>query len=86
MTDHGKITGVIDFGRSVWGDPLMEEWFFAGNEKFMRGYGKTSFTKNERLRMALYALLFNMERTSNCGELREEQIEEIHTLLEKIQQ
>jgi len=42
----GKITGILDFERALWADPLMEAQFralaFGGVSESMRGYGKTT--------------------------------------------
>ena len=40
----GKITGITDFERALWGDPLMEHYFRMITEPkrpeaFLRGYG-----------------------------------------------
>lgn len=37
----GKITGIIDFERALWGDPLMEVFFrhHAYHPEFIKGYG-----------------------------------------------
>jgi aminoglycoside phosphotransferase (APT) family kinase protein len=51
------ITGIIDFERSLWGDPLMEANFRALEETsaFAEGYGTPMLdTPNKRLRRTLY--------------------------------
>ncbi len=56
----GKVTGIIDFERALWADPLMEAQFralaFGGVSESMRGYGKTTFTPEEEERCYLYTL------------------------------
>lgn len=56
----GKVTGIIDFERALWADPLMEAQFralaFGGISESMRGYGKTTFTPEEEARCYLYTL------------------------------
>jgi hypothetical protein len=57
----GRITGIIDFERALWAEPLMEAQFMAlaygqGVTNSMRGYGKTSFTFAEEQRSHLYGL------------------------------
>jgi aminoglycoside phosphotransferase (APT) family kinase protein len=56
----GKVTGIIDFERALWAEPLMEAQFrpFFGEEitNAMRGYGKTTFTFTEEQRNHLYSL------------------------------
>lgn len=57
---EGKITGIIDFERALWAEPLMEAQFRqfgeGGVTNSMRGYGKTSFTFAEEQRNHLYSL------------------------------
>ncbi len=52
----GKITGIIDFERSLWGDNLMEVYFYNyDNKAFCRGYNTDeSDMKHFDLRTALY--------------------------------
>jgi len=52
----GRITGIIDFERAFWGDPLIEFYFgrFAGSTAFLSGYGKGEWTDSERTRRVLY--------------------------------
>jgi aminoglycoside phosphotransferase (APT) family kinase protein len=57
--DTGKITGVIDFERALWGDPLMETNFGynPADSPFMHGYGKPMLADaGQRQRQGLYAL------------------------------
>jgi len=53
------VTGVIDFERAMWADPLMEVCFRRLNESsaFMRGYGENLLaTPNQKRRRILYNL------------------------------
>ncbi|MEZ4592863.1 MAG: aminoglycoside phosphotransferase family protein [Chloroflexota bacterium] len=56
----GRISGIIDFERALWAEPLMEAHFrpllgdSATNQR--HGYGKTSFTAAEEQRKHLYSL------------------------------
>ena len=55
----GRITGLLDFERVLWGDPLHEAQFrplFGEENAYLRGYGKTSFSHNEERRNHLYTL------------------------------
>lgn len=56
----GKVTGLLDFERALWAEPLMEAQFrpFYGDgiSNQMRGYGKTTFTPVEDVRCHLYTL------------------------------
>ncbi|WP_455716200.1 phosphotransferase family protein [Anaerosporobacter sp.] len=59
MISNNKLSGIIDFERCFWGDYLMEDDFSGFgdiNSDFLKGYGKTSFTKLERRRISLYRL------------------------------
>lgn len=42
FVEQGKITGIIDFERAIWGDPLMEVGFrsYGQTREFLNGYGK----------------------------------------------
>ena len=66
----GKITGIIDFERALWADPLMEAQFrpVFGDAitNSMRGYGKTSFTPEEEERCHLYTLHLALVMNTEC--------------------
>ena len=56
----GRISGIIDFERALWAEPLMEAHFrpLLGDSAIsqMQGYGKTTFTMAEEQRKNLYSL------------------------------
>jgi aminoglycoside phosphotransferase (APT) family kinase protein len=60
FVEDGRITGLLDFERVLWGDPLLEAQFRPlfgeGVTGYMRGYKKTSFTHEEEQRNHLYSL------------------------------
>lgn len=66
----GRITGIIDFERALWAEPLMEAQFrrFGSDEisDAMRGYGKTSFTLAEEERNQLYTLHLALTMNIEC--------------------
>lgn len=77
----GCITGIIDFERALWADPLMEAQFrrldasgdtgstagsTAGITDALRGYGKTAFTQAEEQRCRLYALHLALVMYTEC--------------------
>ena len=66
----GEVTGILDFERALWGDPLMEAQFralaFGGVSDSMRGYGKTSFTPEEDERCHLYTLHLALVMKTEC--------------------
>lgn len=56
FVEKGKVTGIIDFERAIWGDPLMEVGFrsYGQSIDFLEGYGKNEFTLNEKKRIFWY--------------------------------
>ncbi|WP_099204414.1 phosphotransferase family protein [Scatolibacter rhodanostii] len=54
--ENGKITGLIDWERCLWGDFLMEVGFrsYSQSADFLNGYGKTHFTVAEKRRIYYY--------------------------------
>lgn len=52
----GRVTGIIDWERSIWGDPLMEVGFrtYSDNTCFQRGYGIKSLTESQKRRALWY--------------------------------
>ena len=67
----GKITGIIDFERALWAEPLMEAqfrslFFEQGIPACLRGYGKTSFTFVEQQRNYLYMLHLALVMHTEC--------------------
>lgn len=67
---EGRVTGIIDFERALWADPLMESQFrllsAEGITSSMRGYGKTSFTFEEERRCRLYSLHLALVMNTEC--------------------
>ncbi len=66
----GKVTGILDFERALWADPLMEAQFrtlaFGGVSNSMRGYVKTTFTHEEEERCHLYTLYLALVMKTEC--------------------
>ena len=67
----GRITGIIDFERALWAEPLMEAQFRqfgdGGVTDAMRGYGKTAFTFAEEQRNHLYTLHLALVMHTECS-------------------
>lgn len=68
----GRVTGLIDFERALWGDPLMEHDFQGitrgeKNTPFLEGYGKTSFSSLEKEQRGLYNLHLFFIMTIECA-------------------
>ena len=70
FVSDGKVTGIIDFERALWADPLLEAQFralaFGGVSESMRGYGKTTFTHDEEARCQLYTLHLALVMKTEC--------------------
>lgn len=64
LVHAGEVSAFLDHERALYGDPLMESGFTGLTAEgvpghlpsFLRGYGKETFTDNERLRRRLYTL------------------------------
>lgn len=60
MMKDNRLEGMVDFAAILYGDPLMSHDFHdfspEPRKEFLEGYGKTSFTKNEKLRIIIYKL------------------------------
>ena len=56
FVEDGMITGIIDWERCLWGDPLMEVGFrsYAQSPDFLRGYGIGKLTEEESRRILWY--------------------------------
>jgi aminoglycoside phosphotransferase (APT) family kinase protein len=64
-----KITGIIDFERALWADPLMEVNFgaFGINPMFMEGYGMSlPFTSSQQTRRTLYNIYLFLIMVIEC--------------------
>ncbi len=70
FVQDGEITGILDFERALWAEPLMEAQFrdIGGNRvvNSLRGYGKTSFTHTEEQRNQLYSLHLALVMNTEC--------------------
>lgn len=66
----GRISGILDFERALWAEPLMEAQFralfFEGVTDSLRGYGKTEFTPEEQIRCLLYTLHLALVMNTEC--------------------
>ena len=59
--DMPTISGIVDFERALWGDPLMESYpgRLGGIPHYIAGYGEDLFaTQSQRLRRICYNILF----------------------------
>jgi aminoglycoside phosphotransferase (APT) family kinase protein len=66
----GRVTGVIDFERALWAEPLMEAQFrhlsWTGVTDGMRGYGRSEFSDAELVRNRLYTLHLALVMNTEC--------------------
>lgn len=66
----GSITGIIDFERAVWADPLFEHYFSntsLDTSSFIRGYGRyEQLTSTEQQRIACYKLYLDLIMYVEC--------------------
>ena len=66
----GRVSGLIDFERALWADPLMEAQFRAlswgGVSDALRGYGWTTFSDDEMVRNRLYTLHLALVMHTEC--------------------
>jgi aminoglycoside phosphotransferase (APT) family kinase protein len=66
----GKITGLLDFERALWADPLMEAQFrvlaYSGITESLKAYGKTTFSHEEDERNHLYSLHLALVMKTEC--------------------
>lgn len=62
FVEDGNITGLIDWERCLWGDPLMEVGFrsYAQSADFLKGYGIKGFSETERRRILWYDIYLLM--------------------------
>lgn len=70
IDSHGKISGLIDCDRALWGDPIIEFYFsemFPSKSDFYMGYGKNEQkSQDEVLRRSLYDLYLTLIFVTEC--------------------
>jgi fructosamine-3-kinase len=66
----GEVTGLVDFERALWADPLMEAQFRPlygeGIPNVLRGYGRSPLTPAEEPRSQLYTLHLALVMYTEC--------------------
>ncbi|GGA20042.1 phosphotransferase family protein [Paenibacillus physcomitrellae] len=62
FVDDGRITGIIDCERALWGDPLMEYYFrsIVDSQAFLEGYGPLPETPGSVKRKRMYDMYLNL--------------------------
>lgn len=68
FVEDGAVTGLIDFERCLWADPLLEVGFrsFACNPHFLDGYGLRELTASQRIRIRWYDLYLYLISALEC--------------------
>lgn len=58
LVEDGRVTGVIDWERAMWADPLMDDRFrrHTRSMAFLEGYAQTAFSPDEQRRILWYDL------------------------------
>lgn len=84
----GMVTGIIDWERSLWGDPLMEVGFrtYSDNSSFLKGYNMDALTLNQKRRALWYDIYLLILVALECEYRKYETLDMYHwstQLLEK---
>ena len=68
FVENGNITGIIDWERSIWADPLMEVGFrtYADNTWFQKGYGLENLSRNQKCRALWYDIYLMLLASLEC--------------------
>ena len=67
--DTNEVTGIIDFERAFWGDPLIEFYFgdFCEKHNFLEGYGINLLEQdNSKIRRILYDIYLGLIMVIEC--------------------
>lgn len=65
---NGSVTGIIDWERSLWGDPLMEVGFrtYSDNSSFLKGYNIDALSGNQQRRALWYDIYLLILLSLEC--------------------
>lgn len=68
FVQQGELSGVIDWERTMWGEPFMDDRFRRHNRQasFLSGFGQTVFSPAEQRRMAWYDLFLYLTMSTEC--------------------
>ena len=68
FVENGRVTGIIDWERSLWADPLMEVGFrtYAQNADFLAGYGMGLITADQQRRALWYDVYLMLLVSLEC--------------------
>ncbi|WP_336788015.1 phosphotransferase family protein [Paenibacillus sp. MMO-177] len=66
--EDGRVTGLIDFERCLWADPLMETGFRSIhlNSSFLQGYGMSGLNDSEKVRSRWYDMYLFLISALEC--------------------
>lgn len=80
----GRITGIIDWERSLWGDPLMEVGFrtYSGRTSFLTGYNIV-LSPNQKRRALWYDIYLLLLMTLEC-EYRQYETQDVYNWAAKM--
>lgn len=80
FVDNGKVTGIIDWERSLWGDPLMEVGFrtYFDNTCFQKGYGIEFLTEKQMHRVLWYDIYLMLLVALECEYRKYETMDTYH--------
>jgi len=69
FVENGAITGIVDFERALWADPLIEYYFgrFASSAAFREGYGWEPATESDERRRTLYDFYLDLIMAIECA-------------------
>ncbi|MGN0794280.1 MAG: phosphotransferase family protein [Aristaeellaceae bacterium] len=68
LVENGELSGVIDWERAMWADPLMDDRFRRHNRNaaFLEGFGQTAFSPAEQGRIVWYDLFLYTTMVTEC--------------------
>lgn len=69
FVEDGRLSGVIDWERAMWADPLMDDRFrrHSRSAAFLEGYGQSAFSPAEMRRILWYDLFLYITMITECA-------------------
>lgn len=69
FVENGRLTGIIDWERAMWGEPLMDDRFRRHNRcaAFLEGFGQSRFTPAETRRILWYDVFLYITMIVECA-------------------
>lgn len=80
FVENGRVTGIIDWERCLWADPLLEVGFrtYNLNIPFMKGYGLETFSEKQRRRALWYDIYLMILVSLECEYRKYETLDMYH--------